>query len=94
MYLNLQNQSLIFNMNKVIFILLLCLTSCANFTRQMHLAALKGNLYAVRNGTFIHDQSTGLCFFVIDAYQGASITRVPCDSLKNVFVEKMYIQRQ
>ena len=81
-------------MNKVIFILLLCLTSCANFTRQMEMAALKGNLYAVRNGTFIHDQSTGLCFFVIDAYQGASITRVPCDSLKNVFVEKIYIQRQ
>ena len=60
----------------------------------MQEAAIKGNLYAVVNGIYIKDRTTGLCYFVIDAYQGASITLVPCDSLKDVFVKNIYILRK
>lgn len=81
-------------MNKLILILLLSLTFCANFTRQMQAAAIRGNLYAVKNGVYLKDIPTGLCYFVIDAYQGASITVIPCDSLKNVNVKQIYINRQ
>ena len=76
------------------FCLLLYLTSCANFTRQMQAAAIRGNLYAVKNGVYLKDIPTGLCYFVIDAYQGASITLIPCDSLKNVSIKQIYINRQ
>lgn len=72
----------------------LLLTSCATFTRQMHDAAMRGNLYAVTNGLYVRDVPTGLCYLIVDAYQGASLTMVPCDSLKKISVKNIYITRK
>jgi hypothetical protein len=40
---------------------------------------------AMHSGRYFKDAKTNLCFFVVDSYQGNSITCVPCDSL--VFVK-------
>lgn len=76
------------------FILTLYLASCATLTRQMHDAAMRGNLYAVTNGLYVRDVPTGLCYLIVDAYQGASLTMVPCDSLKRISVKNIYITRK
>lgn len=81
-------------MDKIIVILLLFLTSCANFTRQMQEAAMRGNLYAVTKGLYVRDVPTGLCYLIVDAYQGASVTMVHCDSLKKISVKNIYITRK
>jgi len=41
---------------------------------------------AFKSGRYVRDSKTNLCFFVVDAYQGISITCVPCDSLRFVRV--------
>lgn len=76
------------------FCLLLYLTSCVTLTRQMNDAAMRGNLYAVTNGLYVRDVPTGLCYLIVDAYQGASLTMVPCDSLKKISVKNIYITRK
>ena len=76
------------------FALILYLTSCTTFTRQMQDAAMRGNLHAVTNGLYVRDVPTGLCYLIVDAYQGASLTMVPCDSLKNISVKNIYITRK
>jgi len=76
------------------FVLALYLTSCATLTRQMNDSAMRGNLYAVTNGLYVRDVPTGLCYLIVDAYQGASLTMVPCDSLKRISVKNIYITRK
>lgn len=81
-------------MKQIFFVLIFYLTSCATLTRQMNDAAMRGNLYAVTNGLYVRDVPTGLCYLIVDAYQGASITVVPCDALKNISVKNIYITRK
>lgn len=81
-------------MKQILFVLILYLTSCATLTRQMHDTAMRGNLYAVTNGLYVRDVPTGLCYLIVDAYQGASLTMVPCDSLKKISVKNIYITRK
>ena len=82
-------------MKQILFVVLIFyLTSCATLTRQMHDSAMRGNLYAVTNGLYVRDVPTGLCYLIVDAYQGASITVVPCDSLKKISVKNIYITRK
>jgi hypothetical protein len=83
-------------MKQLIFILIVLssLASCGTFARQIRDANIRRNIYSVYNGVYIRDQTTGLCFFVVDAYQGASIACVPCDSLRQMDVKNIYILRK